>query len=133
MQMPKASDADKQRFRELIEPMHSEVYAVDVKPMFGQLAAFVNGNMFAGLYGDAIGVKLNETDAQELAAIGGGPFGPPERPMGGYVTIPASADAEHWIARSLGFIASLPPKASRGSSTRAASRREPASENPGRG
>ena len=33
---------------------------VEVKPMFGQLGAFVNGNMFAGLFGSSIGVKLDE-------------------------------------------------------------------------
>src|SRR4051794_27389479 len=110
MQMPKASDEHKQRFRDLIERHHSEVYVIDVKPMFGQLGAFVNGNMFAGLFGGAIGVKLNEDDRASLAAAGGGPFGPPERPMSGYLTIPESAQDEDWIARALGFIGTLPPK-----------------------
>ena len=45
--MPKASDADKEHFRSVL-PDHPEVV---VKPMFGNLGAFVNGNMFAGLFG----------------------------------------------------------------------------------
>ena len=39
---------------------------VTVKPMFGNLAAFVNGNMFAGLYGDDLFVRLSEQESQEL-------------------------------------------------------------------
>ena len=62
--------------------------------MFGQLAAFVNGNMFMGLFGSDIGVKLSPTDQEPLRQAGGGDFGPAERPMGGYVSLPASADRE---------------------------------------
>ena len=55
----------------------------EIKPMFGNLGAFVHGKMFAGLFGAAVGVRLGEADARELAAIdGAGPFGPAERPYG---------------------------------------------------
>lgn len=111
MEMPKPTDADKELFRSLVpdEP------GVEVKPMFGNLGAFVNGNMFMGLFGADVGVKLEKADAADLLAAGGGPFGPAERPMGGYVTLPASvaADpvaAEPWVARSLAVVAALPPK-----------------------
>lgn len=110
MKMPKASDEDKQRFRDLIEPLTAVSAATEVKPMFGQLDAFVNSNMFAGLFGDTIGVKLDPADAEILAAAGGGPFGPEERPMGGYLTIPTGADAFDWIARAEAYVATLPPK-----------------------
>ena len=76
---------------------------VEVKPMFGNLGAFVNGNMFIGLFGTDVGVKLTDADQTRLSDAGGGPFGPPERPMGGYVTLPAamtSAEAKRWVARS---------------------------------
>ena len=43
MEMPKASDAEKEHFRSVL-PHHPEVV---IKPMFGNLGAFVNGNMFA--------------------------------------------------------------------------------------
>lgn len=109
MKMPPCSDADKERFRSLVpdEP------GVQVKPMFGQLGAFVNGNMFAGLFGPSVGVKLDDAGATELRGLGGGPFGPAERPMGGYVTIPDGVDASSWVRRAEEHVASLPPKRKR--------------------
>jgi len=109
MQMPKATDADKDRFRSLVP----DLPGVEVKPMFGQLGAFVNGNMFAGLFGSQVGVKLAGDDLAELEAAGGGPFGPEQRPMGGYLTIPASADAEEasaWVEKAAAHIGTLPPR-----------------------
>lgn len=59
--------------------------------MFGDLGAFVSGTMFMGLFGADVGVRLAPEDAAELRAVeGAGPFGPAERPMGGYVALPAS-------------------------------------------
>ena len=81
--------------------------------MFGNLGAFVNGNMFMGLFGSDIGVKVSPTDEERLRAAGGGPFGPGERPMGGYVSLPSTAtaeDAEEWITSALSYVGSLPPK-----------------------
>lgn len=110
MEMPKATDADKDRFRSVVPSLPG----VGVKPMFGQLGAFVNGNMFAGLFGSSIGVKLPEPDAAELAAGGGGPFGPAERPMGGYLSLPESlseAEAAGWVERAAAYVGTFPPKA----------------------
>jgi hypothetical protein len=77
---------------------------VEVKPMLGQFAAFVNSNIFAGLFGADFGVKLEEGAAAELAAVpGSGPFGPAERPMGGCHTLPADlsdAEAAAWMDRA---------------------------------
>jgi TfoX/Sxy family transcriptional regulator of competence genes len=112
MEIPKPSEADKEFFRSLIP----ENPAVEVKPMFGNLGAFVHGNMFAGLFGPAVGVRLDEAAGQELAAIdGSGPFGPAERPMGGYISLPAawrtSPDlAAGWVERALSHVSTLPPK-----------------------
>jgi TfoX/Sxy family transcriptional regulator of competence genes len=109
MQMPKASDADKERFRSLVP----DLPGVEVKPMFGQLGAFVNGNMFAGLFGSSVGVKLASEELAELEAAGGGPFGPEERPMGGYLTIPVGAsddEATAWVGQAAAYIGTLPPK-----------------------
>jgi len=36
--------------------------------MFGNMSAFVNGNMFAGLFGNDIFVKLSEKNRQEILA-----------------------------------------------------------------
>jgi TfoX/Sxy family transcriptional regulator of competence genes len=98
-----------------------------VKPMFGNLVAFVNGNMFAGLFGDRIGVRiLDESTRAELAATdGAGPFGPEGRPMGGYVSAPAAWADEperiaEWVARAFEEVATLPPKAPKPPRSRAA-------------
>ena len=118
MQMAKASDEAKALFRSVVP----DAPGVEVKPMFGNLGAFVNGNMFAGLFGDQIGVKVLDDDARaELAAIDGvGPFGPDERPMGGYLSLPAVWAAEparlsEWVGRALEGVAALPPKPPKGS------------------
>ena len=54
MDLPKPSAEDKARFRELVP----EAGGVEVRPMFGSVGAFVNGNMVAGLFGTSLGVKL---------------------------------------------------------------------------
>jgi len=109
MKMPKATEADKDHFRSLIP----ELPGVEVKPMFGQLGAFVNGNMFAGLFGSQVGVKLGADELAELAAAGGGPFGPEERPMGGFLTLPETFSGEEatgWVEKAVAHIGALPPK-----------------------
>jgi TfoX/Sxy family transcriptional regulator of competence genes len=113
MRIPKPSEEDKQFFRSLIpgDP------AVEIKPMFGNLGAFVHGNMFAGLFGPTVGVRLDDTARGELESIAGsGPFGPAERPMGGYTSLPeawrTTPDlAAPWVEKALAHVSSLPPKA----------------------
>lgn len=111
--MPTHSDENKARFRSLV----TEAPGVEVKPMFGSVGAFVNGQMYAGLFGEALGVKLSPEDTAELAAIPGtGPFGPAERPMGGWTSLPAGMsddDAAAWFERASTHVATLPPKASK--------------------
>lgn len=109
MSFPKPTDADKERFRALLP----DDPRLDVKPMFGSLGAFVNGNMFAGLFGSSVGVKLPDDARQEVVAAGGGPFGPAERPMAGYVTLPDDdpAAGSEWVAQAFTHVAELPPKA----------------------
>jgi TfoX/Sxy family transcriptional regulator of competence genes len=112
VEMPKPTDADKRIFRSLLpnDPR------VEIKPMFGNLGAFVNGNMFMGLFGADVGFKLPDADREALLREeGAGPFGPAERPMGGYVTLPASwhaapANASPWVTKALEHAGSLPAK-----------------------
>jgi TfoX/Sxy family transcriptional regulator of competence genes len=116
MQMPKPSEEDKERFRSAM-PHHPDVV---VKPMFGNLGAFVNGNMFAGLFGPTIGVRLSDADRNELESSERTvPFGPEERPMGGYVGLPEVwneegdgdlARARAWATKAYDYVAGLPPK-----------------------
>jgi TfoX/Sxy family transcriptional regulator of competence genes len=111
VQIPKPTDADREHFQSLV-PDEADV---ETKPMFGNVGAFVHGHMFMGLFGSDVGVKLDEADHAKLAAMpGAGPFGPAERPMGGYVTIPAdwtARKARPWIAKAYAAAAALPPKA----------------------
>ena len=74
MHVPRPSKETEDLFRTLVP----EAPGVTVRPMFANLAAFVNGNMFAGLFGDAIGVRLPEeaVRARLLAVEGAGPYGP---------------------------------------------------------
>jgi TfoX/Sxy family transcriptional regulator of competence genes len=112
MQIPRPSEDDKQFFRSLLPDGPD----VEVKPMFGNLGGFVRGNMFAGLFGPAVGVRLSQDDLAELAAIdGSGPFGPAERPMGGYLSLPEAwrddpATAAAWVARAHRYVAAMPAK-----------------------
>lgn len=115
MEIPKPTEADKGYFRSIV-PADPRV---EVKPMFGNLGAFVNGNMFMGLFGSDIGVKLGPADAAALLAVdGAGPFGPAERPMGGYVSLPASwrgsSETADQVTRALEFVAAMPAKATKG-------------------
>jgi TfoX/Sxy family transcriptional regulator of competence genes len=112
MDVPKPAEDDKQFFRSLIP----EGPAIEVRAMFGNLGAFVNGNMFAGLFGPDVGIRLNEVDRTDLAAVdGSGPFGPAGRPMSGYLALPAAWRATpelaaRWVERALAEASSLPPK-----------------------
>ena len=113
MQIPRPSDSDKDAFAAAIDPIGGAI----VKPMFGNLGAFVNGNMFAGLFGSDLGVRLTDSDAAEkLAQIPGtGPFGPVERPMGGYRSLPPDwADrpdlVAKWVGRAFEQVSTLPEK-----------------------
>jgi TfoX/Sxy family transcriptional regulator of competence genes len=112
MEIPKPTETDKDYFRSIV-PDHPQV---EVKPMFGNVAAFVNGNMFMGLFGSDVGVRLSETDRSSLLEVeGAGPFGPEGRPMGQYVTLPHEwrDDGEltaDWCEKALEHVAALPPK-----------------------
>jgi hypothetical protein len=58
MKIPKPTAGDCERFTALVP----EASQAEVKPMFGNLGVFVNGNMFMGLFGSDVGVKLPEDD-----------------------------------------------------------------------
>jgi TfoX/Sxy family transcriptional regulator of competence genes len=123
MQVPKPTEDDKDRFRALLPDDSS----IQVKPMFGNLSAFVNGNMFAGLFGSSLGIRLvDEADKATLVAIdGAGPFGPAERPMGGYVALPPTWSstpklAAPWIAKAFMQVGVLPAKVAKPAKPKAA-------------
>jgi TfoX/Sxy family transcriptional regulator of competence genes len=104
---------------------------VTQRKMFGYPAAFINGNMFFGVFAEEMFVRLAEDDAAELNRCGGRAFEPmPGRPMRGYVVLPRSivenrAKLRKWVARSQEYASKLPAKAAsqRGSSRKPAKKR----------
>jgi TfoX/Sxy family transcriptional regulator of competence genes len=87
------------------------------RPMFGMPAAFVNGNMFAGLYEESVALRLPEPKRQELLALAGaGPFEPmPGRAMREYAVVPPSMHADTtalaaWLAAAFEFGLTIPAK-----------------------
>jgi TfoX/Sxy family transcriptional regulator of competence genes len=110
--MPKPSEQAKRDFQELLP----EEPAVAARPMFGNLAGFVNGNMFTGLFGEKLFVRVADADREALIKEGGADFAPMAgRPMKGYVTLPAGwagrpAATRRWIDRALETTRALPAK-----------------------
>jgi TfoX/Sxy family transcriptional regulator of competence genes len=113
MTMPKPSEQAKAAFQKLVpaDP------AVTTRPMFGNLSGFVNGNMFCGLFGEDLFVRVSEDDQAKVRKQGGRPFEPmPGRAMTGYVVVPAGwqkkPDATRtWIVTALSWSRKLPAKA----------------------
>ena len=102
MKMPKPSEEARQAFARLVPSGP----AITMKPMFGNLAGFVNGNMFAGLFGEDLFVRLPDDEAAAVRRDGGRDFEPMAgRAMKGYVLVP-----DDWRARP-GAVAPLVERA----------------------
>ncbi len=85
MKMPRPSEDAKAAFARVVpdEP------AITIKPMFGQMSAFVNGNMFCGIFGEDFFVRLPEEEIAKVKKSGGRDFEPMAgHKMGGYVMVP---------------------------------------------
>lgn len=111
--IPKPSSEDTAYFDSIIpgDP------GVTRRPMFGNLAAFANGQMFLCLFGSKVAVRLDAEGRAELMAVSGASaFEPVEgRPMKEYVVLPAAWRkkpklTDEWVGRSLAYALSLPPK-----------------------
>ncbi len=91
--------------------------SVTTRPMFGNRAAFVNGNMFLALFGNRVAIRLPEEARVELLGVSGAePFEPtPGRAMKEYVVLPQAWRhdmplARAWVDRSLGWVGQFAPK-----------------------
>jgi TfoX/Sxy family transcriptional regulator of competence genes len=90
---------------------------IERRKMFGCPAFYINGNMFAGVYGRQLFLRLppeaRATLENEMAAR---PFEPiAGRPMKEYVAMPEAiwsdvAALDDWMRRSVEFVAAMPPK-----------------------
>lgn len=87
---------------------------VEKRKMFGMPAAFVNGNMFAGLHNQNILLRLPEKDRATLLKSGWAQFEPMAgRPMKEYLASPAdikAAELKKWLNASYDFVAAKPAK-----------------------
>jgi TfoX/Sxy family transcriptional regulator of competence genes len=90
------------------------------RQMFGYPAGFLNGNMFCGVFGKDIVVRLDETDRTALLKReGASTFDPMGgRPMKEYVIVPSDmlddeAAVIRWLKKAEAYAESLPPKLAR--------------------
>jgi TfoX/Sxy family transcriptional regulator of competence genes len=91
--------------------------AVQRRSMFGYPCAFINGNMFCGLYQESFIVRLPDDErARFLTRPGATVFEPmPGRPMKQYVVVPPNVLADDTAIRgslrnSVDYVSSLPKK-----------------------
>ncbi|HZU77426.1 MAG TPA: TfoX/Sxy family protein [Dehalococcoidia bacterium] len=92
--------------------------AIERRQMFGYPAAFVGGNLVAGVFQDRVMVRLPEDTLRALfAGSEADPFAPmPGRPMKSYALLLAATVADPaalrgWLERALEHGLSLPAKA----------------------
>jgi TfoX/Sxy family transcriptional regulator of competence genes len=91
---------------------------VETQPMFGGVAAKVNGHIFAGLFGRSAIVQLSDADREAALALdGAGPFDPmgDGRARSDKIMLPEDVfhdpdELRGWIGRAFDFTAQLPRK-----------------------
>jgi TfoX/Sxy family transcriptional regulator of competence genes len=93
-------------------------FKCDFRRMFGGIAYFVNGNMFAGAHQTDLFLRLPEDDQKlimkEYDEVSH--FEPmPGRPMSEYMAIPESVFSQpnmlpKWLEKSYSYVSSLSPK-----------------------
>jgi len=94
---------------------------VETMKMFGGIAAKVNGNVFAGLFGASVMIWLPEAErSKALALPGAAPFDPmgDGRARSDKVMLPVAmmkkpAELRRWVARAFAGAAELAPKAAK--------------------
>ena len=115
-----ANDPWKKPSPELVDRFHEAVAGIDgveVRKMFGYPAAFIGGNLTAGLHQENAMMRLPDAEREERIADGWSLFEPmPGRPMREYVAMPPEVAADvdamrRWIERAAVHVRTLPPKA----------------------
>lgn len=92
-------------------------YDAEFRKMFGSPVHFVKGNMFVGVHGDGIMLRLKEEDQHKLYAEHdeAAPFTPNGRRMREYAILPPSVyddeiELRKWLDISYTYVSSLPKK-----------------------
>jgi len=112
MTQSKLSEEAKAFFQSVVPPDPR----VSTRAMFGALASFVKGNMFAGIHAERVFVRLPEPLRAKALAEGAEPFAPmPGKASKNYISLPArwnadTARIEGWLAEALAFAETLPEK-----------------------
>jgi TfoX/Sxy family transcriptional regulator of competence genes len=113
MNFPKPSPELIARMKAALPPQ------AQVRPMFGQVAFFLNGNMGGGTWVDSVMLRLSPEDmldAEDQGATFFDPMG--DRPMKDYRLLPAKLVAEAegmqtWLERAVRATEKLAPKQSK--------------------
>ena len=90
----------------------------DYKKMFGYPAYFINSNMFVGVHGDKLFLRLSDADMADIMKNCSDvtAFEPmPGRAMKGYVVLPKTIYSDNklfteWLDKSITYVSSLPAK-----------------------
>lgn len=113
MKIPRPDEDSKDFFRSVLP----DDPRVTVRPMFGNISGFVNGNMFMGLFGNDLFVRVSDQDREELLKEKGASLLEPMKgkPMKEYVVIPQDwrkqrATVRAWVSKSLDWASKLPQK-----------------------
>ena len=115
-----ANDPLRKPSPELVDRFHEAVAGIDgveVRKMFGYPAAFIAGNLTAGLHQENVMMRLRKAEREERLAAGWFLFEPmPGRPMREYVAMPPEVAVDvdamrHWFERAAEHVRTLPPKA----------------------
>jgi TfoX/Sxy family transcriptional regulator of competence genes len=110
---PKPPQSLVEAFGEAARPLPG----VEARKMFGCPCAFLNGNMFAGVFADRVFFRLAPSDREAFLTL---PDAAVFQPMGGrpmreYVQTSADmatmpAEWTPWLDKALAYAATLPPK-----------------------
>ena len=103
---------------------------IETMNMFGGIAAKVNGNMFAGLFGRSAMIWLPEDERAEVLALeGAAPFDPmgdgrkSDKVMLPEAFMEETDELRKWLKRAFTAASKLPPKAAK---KKAAAKKKPA-------
>ncbi len=116
-QMPGFGPAPEE-LKNTFEKAMLSVPLAEKRKMFGYPCAFINGQMFAGLYQTNMILRLSAEDRLRFLELEDAKvFEPmPGRPMREYVVIPESMlnqenELDDWVTKAFNYAVSLPPKA----------------------
>jgi TfoX/Sxy family transcriptional regulator of competence genes len=113
MRIPRADENVEEFFKSVL-PKDPRV---SLRKMFGNLAGFVNGNLFIGVYGSDLFFRLSDENRSELLKVKGSSLFEPMkgRPMKEYVVMPHAwmkqpETVQKWCLPALDWGSKLPPK-----------------------